>query len=197
VLGRAKASARGTACLNNIRQLGVASVVYSGDTGRFPSFLDWLSSRGQWGDLTSGKLYPYLKTKAVYLCPTDKVEVEPREPEGPAVPVRQHSYLMNCMMCHARDVTACLSPAQSLMFVEGTNLMFIEGPNLTVTLASSLVPPSEPSPVSPVAFRHGGRAHLLMTDIHVEKMNRKQFDKATTIKRFWYPNEQTGRWGGL
>jgi len=60
VLGRAKAAARGTICLNHIRQLGTASAVYSSDAGRFPSFLEWLYPRDGRGDLTRGKLYPYL-----------------------------------------------------------------------------------------------------------------------------------------
>src|SRR5258708_936260 len=69
-LSRAKESSRNAICLNNIRQLGLASATYSLDhNGHLPWFLDWLYTKP--GDLTTGRLFPYLNSKPVYLCPTD------------------------------------------------------------------------------------------------------------------------------
>ena len=196
-LSRAKESARSTICSNHIRQLGVAAILYSGDTGRFPNILEWLYARGGApADPASGKLYPYLRTRTVYLCPTDKAALEATQrPSFPAA--RQHSYLINCMMCHAHDITACLSPSQTIMFLEATNssmgnVSFISG------MASPSPPPPGPIPsVSALAFLHNRRGNLLLADNHVEKMNKKRFDDAQRLKRFWYPTEQTGRTGGL
>src|SRR5262245_41026556 len=73
-LGKAKESARSASCMNNLRQVGLASVTYSLDqNGHLPWFRNWLYTKV--GDLTSGRLYPYLNSKPVYLCPTDKLRL--------------------------------------------------------------------------------------------------------------------------
>src|SRR5215831_9237737 len=116
VLSRAKESGRATSCFNNVRQLGVACSVYAGDQGRFPSALDWLYPQVPPArNLPSGELYPYLKSKAVYLCPIDSGKVP--TPTSFA----DHSYSMNCMMCHAHDITGCFAPSKTIYFVEATN----------------------------------------------------------------------------
>ena len=74
-LSRAREAGRATVCVNNLRQLGLASMTYSMDfNGNFPSFRNWLYLRPGTG-MTSGTLYPYLNNKDVYLCPTDKIEL--------------------------------------------------------------------------------------------------------------------------
>ena len=186
-LSRAKEAARTTACLNNIRQLGVAAGVYCADAGRFPAVTQWLYSQSGQGNLTSGELYPYVKSKAVYLCPVD--QANPKM----AGPPRDHSYAMNCMMCHAHDVTACLAPAKTVFFIEEINL--------SADLVGSLADPAGfPGPFSSpltLGFRHNKRVLLLMTDSHAEKMNKAQFDAARTAPQFWYPNNLTDRSGSL
>jgi prepilin-type N-terminal cleavage/methylation domain-containing protein len=198
-LSRAKASARTAICANNIRQLGVASAVYATDLGRFPDILEWLYPRRGPADIAYGRLYPYLKNKGVYLCPTDKAELEKNKPSASPLLVRQHSYGINCMMCHAHDVTTVVSPSQTLMFVEATNVAMnvVISPSPMAGLVSA--PPFPPASLVPtgIAFRHNRRGLLLFVDTHVQKMNKKQFDSAQQLKRFWYPNNQTDRSGGL
>src|SRR6266404_3138407 len=107
-LSRAKESARSTSCLTNIRQIGLASVTYSLDeTGHLPWFRNWLFTKP--GDLTTGRLYPYLSSKAVYLCPSDKLVLAAKG-RSAALPTptfgvtsgrRDFSYAMNCGICHA------------------------------------------------------------------------------------------------
>ena len=41
-LSRAKQLAAKTVCINNLRQLSLASAVYGSDTGRLPTILEWL-----------------------------------------------------------------------------------------------------------------------------------------------------------
>src|SRR5579859_1123310 len=87
-LSRAKEAGRTTSCKNNLRQLSIAAATYSLDNkGRMPYFLDWLST--QRGDLTSGQLFPYLKSRPVYLCPTDKnvLASDARLPNAPSAPI--------------------------------------------------------------------------------------------------------------
>ena len=56
-LSKAKEAARGVLCLNNTRQIGMASQIYADDhQGHYPTFRTWLYKRV--GDLTIGTLYP-------------------------------------------------------------------------------------------------------------------------------------------
>jgi prepilin-type N-terminal cleavage/methylation domain-containing protein len=73
-LGNAKESARSVACINSLRQLGMASSLYAVDNDdNYPTFRRWLYTSV--GDMTTGTLHPYLDNKDVYLCLTDKKEL--------------------------------------------------------------------------------------------------------------------------
>src|SRR6516164_7909054 len=77
VLTRAKETGRTAVCGSNLRQLGLAASMYSLDNkGRLPDFLQWLHSTP--GDISSGELFPYLKSKPVYLCTTDVIAMGSR-----------------------------------------------------------------------------------------------------------------------
>src|SRR5262245_57640503 len=72
----AKDAVRGTACRNNLQQIGLASYMYADDNkGRLPALLYWLHGTPTSTDPTTGRLFPYLKTKAIYMCPGDKLEM--------------------------------------------------------------------------------------------------------------------------
>ncbi len=184
-IGRAKESARTVNCLSNLRQIAIASTTYSLDfNGNVPSFRNWLYTRR--GDLTTGRLYPYLNAKGVYLCPTDRIEMSLRRrpritpPSGFAARngKRDYSYAMNCAICHATDLSRFVEPSMTMVFMEG---------NLATNDYSGQVGPSMVS--RSLAFRHNGRGHLIMGDLRVEKMNKKQFDKVDKTKRFWVPTD--------
>jgi prepilin-type N-terminal cleavage/methylation domain-containing protein/prepilin-type processing-associated H-X9-DG protein len=193
-IGRAKESARATMCANNIHQLGSALFVYSGDMGRFPDILDWLYPGRVSSDLTQGQLYPYLRGKSVYLCPTDKAELD--RMQRPGFRPHENTYAINCMMCHARDITACRAPAQTVIFLEVTN-----NNNTTLLNFNSgiISPDSTIASFGPsaLAFRHNRRGNLMMADTHVERLGKKKYDASKQAPRFWYPNEKTDRSGGL
>jgi prepilin-type N-terminal cleavage/methylation domain-containing protein len=193
-LARAKEHSRAAICCSNIRQIGLATGAYTGDFGRIPSMLDWLYARNG-TDLSSGLLYSYLKSKSIYLCPTDKAQLD-AVPKVPG-PTRVSSYAFNCMNCHAHDPAKCFTPSKTILFIEATNL-----PTGGGYRAGLVSPPT--NNVVPIAFgvpgilatRHNQRGFLLMTDLHVEKMKKKQFDLTTqTDARFWYPNDKTNAGG--
>jgi len=184
-LGRAHESARSIVCLSNLRQIALASTTYTLDfKGQMPWFLNWLYTKR--GDLTTGRLYPYLNSKGVYLCPTDKIEMSSRRrprtppPAGFAARngTRDYSYAMNCAICHATDLSKFVEPSRTMVFMEG---------NLATNDYSGQVGPSLVS--RSLTFRHNGRGHLIMGDLHIEKMNKKQFDKVDKTKRFWIPTD--------
>jgi len=195
-LGRAKESARSAACLNNLHQIGVASVVYSLDAkDNLPSFRNWLFTNP--GNLATGRLYPYLKSRSVYICPTDKLELaaqrRPTRPP-PAPPaffgtqnhLRDYSYAMNCGTCHTPDLAAYLEPSRTLLYMEA---------NLATNDYTGQVGPAFVSRA--LASRHGNRGHLILADLHIETMDNRAYDKVQTTKRFWFPTDDTTGPGGM
>jgi prepilin-type N-terminal cleavage/methylation domain-containing protein len=192
-LSRAKESARGAMCISNLRQFGVATMTYSLDfNGHLPSFRDWLYTKQ--GDLTSGRLYRYVNSKPVYLCPTDKIELsskrrQPTPAGGGFRPVnrpRDFSYPMNCGICHATDLANFLEPTKTMMFMEA---------NLATNDYSGMVGPL--FDVRSIALRHGNRGHAVMADNHIEKLDKKKYDVAAKTKRFWFPTDDTSGPGGM
>ena len=197
-LAKAKENGRMASCFNNLRQLSIASMIYSLDhNGRLPTFRDWLYTRP--ANLTSGKLYPYLKKKEVYLCPTDKIEMgyrrrpkwaigAPTANNGPGNTTgkRDYSYAMNCGMCHAGDTAQFKEPAKTLLFME---------PYLATNDYSGQVGPTFAS--HSLALRHGGRGNLVMADLHLERLKQKQADIVEKTKIFWFPTDDTSGPNGM
>src|SRR4051812_41024733 len=62
VFGRTRENARRSGCLSNLKQIGLASMQYQQDYDeRFPHD----------GDRTWGRIYGYVKSQAVFACPSD------------------------------------------------------------------------------------------------------------------------------
>jgi prepilin-type N-terminal cleavage/methylation domain-containing protein/prepilin-type processing-associated H-X9-DG protein len=70
VFARARENARRASCLSNLKQLGIATMMYTQDYDEhYPvTFIYWSSSQlAWWPDL----LQPYLKNRQVFICPND------------------------------------------------------------------------------------------------------------------------------
>ena len=192
-LSWAKEAGRTAVCASNLRQLGLASVVYSLDyKGNLPSFRDWLYTRA--GDKTSGRLFPYLNSKPVYLCPTDMLELSSKRrvsaPSpggfGSLISQRDFSYPMNCGICHVTDLAKFLAPTKTMLYMEA---------NLATNDYSGMVGPT--IQVRSLALRHGNRGHVIMADSHVVKLDKSEYDKLERTKRFWFPTDDTSGPGGM
>ncbi len=86
ILSKAKIKAQRTACLSNLRQLGVCWVMYKDDNSGFLAESYPVDNPEVWvqGDMTKaneacnadlirrGKLYPYNQSLPIYHCPTDQ-----------------------------------------------------------------------------------------------------------------------------
>ena len=89
-----------------------------------PSFRNWLCVKA--GDLTTGKLFPYVGAKQVYLCPTDQrgltsnKKITVPATRGPAghKGTRDYSYAMNCGLCHEEETSTFKTPAETMFLME-------------------------------------------------------------------------------
>lgn len=191
-LGRATETARSVNCVSNLRQIALATTTYAMDyRQRLPSFHEWLYTKP--GDLTTGRLYPQLKSKKVYQCPTDqlnlarKVKVTATAPTfGNSFKKRDYSYAMNCGICHTTDMAGYRDPTKTMLYMEG---------ELAANDYTGLVGPSMATRA--LSLRHRGRGHLVMCDLRVETMAKKQFDAAAKTKRFWFPTDNASGPGGM
>jgi len=182
-LSRAKEAARSVNCHSNLRQLGIASMTYTLDNkGRLPFFWDWLRSPpGSMADLSTGLLYPQIRSKRVYLCPTDTMALQ----SVSAPTKRDYSYAMNCMICHDNDTAKFLAPSKTLLLTEA---------NLGPADFSGVIGPNSLRGINntSISLRHNRRAYILFTDSHLEKVNAKTADKLVRSNRFWSPIGNAG-----
>jgi prepilin-type N-terminal cleavage/methylation domain-containing protein len=194
LMGRAKEGARATSCKSNLRQLGLGAATYALDNkGRFPYFLDWLATVP--GELTSGELYAYLKSREVYECPTDRLALgsNRRLPAAPSAPIfgnrihlRDYSYAMNCGLCHESDASKFIAPSRTLLFME---------PDLARDDYSGQVGPSIATRA--ISTRHNNRGHLVYSDLHFEALSSKKADVLEKSTRFWFPTTDSSGPGGM
>ena len=193
-LGKARETARAAACNNNLKQMGLGSLMYANDNkGRLPSFRNWLCVRT--GDLTTGKLYPFVGAKKTYFCPTDEAEIASRKriavpsvggPFGSKVARRDYSYAMNCGLCHEEEMGSFIAPSETMLLMEAVMATNDYSGQAGPTFGSRTL-----------SIRHNTRGHDLMTDGHVERLNAKQSLAAEKKKRFWFPTDNTQGPGGM
>ena len=69
VFQKVRENARRTACLSNVKQLGLAFAQYNQDYDELFTAAFYYSSQG-W----AGRIYPYVKSSAVYTCPDDSTQ---------------------------------------------------------------------------------------------------------------------------
>ena len=97
-LNRAKTKAEGIACLNDLKQAGLAVTLYSDDfNGAFPPNLQgsgiggWIQGHMDWTTdpentntvlLLAGKIGPYARSPGIYRCPADKFLSTPQLRRG-------------------------------------------------------------------------------------------------------------------
>jgi len=180
VLVRATEAARSAACVNNLRQMSQASATYSLDyKGKLPYFLEWLHAYHSGNnDLTNGKLYPYLKNKTTYLCPTDALSLAKGRGALSAT-LRQCSYGMNCVLCHDEDPSKYTAPSRTMLYMEAS---------MAATDVSGMVgPQAVMGSTSTMSTRHNGTGNLVFADFHLERVNSAVAKRLQRSKMFWLP----------
>ena len=192
-LARAKQSSLGTACLNNLRQLQLASLTYAGDhQDQLPpnsySFVVGDTNtpaitNSSWAhgyvprDTTSSNLmasvlFPYLRTTAIFRCPADRTSIFSLE-RGHFIP-RTRSYnlnvWLNCELAFGSVTTveAASRPSASDVF------SYIDTHELDIVDATFGIEPNDGGPYSDrwvdvPAERHNRGANLAFVDGHAER----------------------------
>ena len=75
VFARARDKARATSCLSNIKELGLAMKMYVGDNDQFFPYTyltGQVSPCGTHNYCWTAPIYPYVKNKGIFCCPSDK-----------------------------------------------------------------------------------------------------------------------------
>ena len=180
-LGRAKEAGRAAVCGSNLRQIALAAASYSLDNkSKLPDFLVWLHALQ--GDVTSGTLYPYLKSKEIFFCPTDRLTFRPVTTTTTSFtnPNRGSSYTMNCILCHDNDTSTFTSPARTMVFME---------PNLKTNETSGLTGPVFwiGSSDNAISGRHNGSGYIVFADFHAQRVKTAVAKRLERSRSFWLP----------
>jgi prepilin-type N-terminal cleavage/methylation domain-containing protein/prepilin-type processing-associated H-X9-DG protein len=125
VFQKVRENARRTACLSNMKQLGLAITQYNQDFDeKFPCGALDTDGTGHWGRGWAGQIYTYVKSQAVYKCPDDStgVYVDPNNASNIAQPL---SYAANLNLLEttynkpsAASLAILQSPSNTVCFCE-------------------------------------------------------------------------------
>ena len=138
VFASAREKARSTKCLNNLKQLATAFTMYVNDNrGSMPlvsvnnptypdspNAADWCGhTRGpRWCYPDKGSLYPFIKTAAIFQCPTDKNRIpssaELVPPTGVLKKAYSLSYSMNSTLSGIKPDALTKDPTRMLLLIQ-------------------------------------------------------------------------------
>ena len=183
VFAKAREKARQTSCASNLKQIGLAVVQYAQDYDETIVFSVAVVNagyngghsvcgavRGHW----TGAMEPYVKSTAVYVCPSGK---KPSMCCDPTV----RSYDMNAAvagLCTAYNMAQMAVPAQTILIADSNyNRAFGPSGNLNWDgsdskgyVAGNSARPTPHSPVGFLAYRHNDGINIAFLDGHVKWM---------------------------
>ncbi len=186
-LSKAKAKAQGTQCLNSLKQLQLAILLYGGDhedklvsnnnsptasTSAEPNA--WIQGNVQLGgpnytnEIRNGILFPYHKTEKIYVCPGTRAKTV----AGTVGVAHHRSYAMsvgiNCSVipAGAKRLTDILKPSDVIIFLE-ENPVSIDNGAAGIQPLTTLQGGTWTT-WNPPAGRHNNGAAISFADGHVE-----------------------------
>jgi len=183
VFATVREKARRTKCLSNLRQLGIAVECYTQDNDdMLPNVTGGSQGAGMEGgwvyfstfpggfDVTRGSIYPYVKNKAVYICPDD----DAGEKAG-------LTYAMNDCVEHVPNPFQGIDSGKALNeFANPSDFMLLaeEGVGTRVSTNDGGLGHATDS----LSSRHDGGLGILFVDLHVKWVRQKD----ATAKRYQY-----------
>lgn len=164
----ARAKGRQVACLNNLRQLGLAMNLYCSDNDGLYPLADWVPNMKLPDDnfqVTQGSLYPYVRNTRVYTCGDD-----------PEASVKRLSYEMNELLVGKLDSSSDYSASKVLLIEAG-----VDGPLFSVgnAPADQVLPAYGPDHKAtdvpnPVNALHLEKVDVLYMDGHTKGIPAKE-----------------------
>jgi prepilin-type N-terminal cleavage/methylation domain-containing protein/prepilin-type processing-associated H-X9-DG protein len=86
-LAKAKAKAKQTACLNNLRQIGIGTLMYTGEHQKFPGCIDAMPGPGYFTYLWPRRLFSQMGTnREAFWCPSAAVNAQWHLEANPTFP---------------------------------------------------------------------------------------------------------------
>jgi len=162
MLSAARERSRQAACLSNLHQFGIATLMYTTDYKSTPPA--WVSSTSRWMDLLKPQLP---KSSGVYLCPSDKQRI---------------ALSWDPTITMSYGVNSFNFAGKAWCFWYGVNVSEIRHPSATIFIADCT--PGKyycggggtfSEPVVDVDYRHSSRSfNALYCDGHVENNTRTQ-----------------------
>jgi prepilin-type N-terminal cleavage/methylation domain-containing protein/prepilin-type processing-associated H-X9-DG protein len=174
VVGRARESSRATVCLSNLRQLGVGCGLYTADH-KGDLMCEPLGARG--ADQWSEKVKPYMSGQTsdtlngIFKCPSFSPNINGIEIGGghyavsEATGVQGQDPVTKAFSVVPRKALAFNSPSRKVYIVESHRGSIQRMPEFY------RLPPQYDtftSGATTLAYRHGGKCHILFIDGHVD-----------------------------
>jgi prepilin-type N-terminal cleavage/methylation domain-containing protein len=184
-LTAAQERGRRITCLNNQRQLGIAWEVYAGEFGDKMVLNDWdfrsanvaESPSNSWvvgnavmdadpGTITSGTLFPYVKSVEVYHCPDDRARVQSSTAD------KLRTYALSCYLGGPKADTDNwdIHPLSRTSQIRNTtgSLTFIDESDATIDDGHFLYLTNDINWYNTPSWRHARGTVLAFTDGHSE-----------------------------
>ena len=161
-LSRAKAQGKRAGCLNNLRQIGLATQMYADETDSYPAA--WVDSTTRWMDL----IQPFLDKKSgVYLCPADPKKIavtwDPQIFLSYGINTFRFADQAHCFW-YGVKAGAVARPSDTIIFADCTPGKYYCGGGSTFK-----------DPVVDVDYRHSPKSFVaVFGDGHAETKNRTQ-----------------------
>ncbi len=225
VFAQAREAAKSTTCLSNMRQLGLAHITYTADNdGTFaPPYCDrypcagWVISGANpqaatmnppctnidpWGsdlcsiaDPTLGGLFPYVKSKEIYKCPTQQSGRYKFGPNNVNSQTQRVTYTMNrwfggALIGLRNGGLAYLGLNESVVNFPSSTFMMADE-DVTTRNDGSLFPASNANNGDDFGRQHRQGANMLNADGSVKRFARSAIRFGSPLHARWYPDRAT------
>lgn len=179
VFAQAREKARQSSCLSNVRQIGMATVMYASDYDellplyQYNTLTYWCGGRdtaAQKLDKTRGLIYPYIKSGDIQRCPSytggDNLG-------GTGYGINRRLMFTTGFTPTPAALSDLSAPAETILFGDAGIPNFPTPGTTGETI--SIEPPSDWLPSPTIEFRHQQMACFVFADGHAKPIRRTEF----------------------